>query len=55
MLLKSKTKIGGDAPINVKPEGGGGGRAWGADFDIFIEKNSNSPPLGQNNWPLGGK
>ena len=22
-------------PINVKPEGGEGGRAWGGDFDFF--------------------
>ena len=26
-----------------------GGQAWGGDFDIFIETNSKSPPLGYNN------
>ena len=34
-----------NAPINVKPEGGGLG--IGGDFDIFKRKLSKSPPLGK--------
>ena len=25
-----------NAPINVKPAGGGGGRAWGGDLIVFV-------------------
>ena len=30
------TKPSSNAPINVKPAGGGGGRAWGGDLIVFV-------------------
>ena len=30
------TKPSSNAPINVKPVGGGGGRAWGGDLIVFV-------------------
>ena len=33
-----------NAPINVKPVAGGGGRAWGGDLTFFKNLQSNSLP-----------
>ena len=38
-----------NTPINVKPKGGVVGHGVGILTNLFL-KNSNSPPLGQNNW-----
>jgi hypothetical protein len=39
-----------NAPINVNPEGGGGGRAKGGDLTFLHKKISNATPSGQNSW-----
>ena len=36
-----------NAPINLKPTGGGGGRAWGGDLTFFKKLLSNSLPRGK--------
>ena len=44
--LKSVTICGSNAPINVKPQGGGGGGADPGEFDILIEASAKFPTLG---------
>ena len=39
-----------NAPINVNPEGGGGGRARGGDLTFLQKKMSNATPSGENSW-----
>ena len=43
MKLKPLTKPSSNAPINVNPAGGGGGRARGGDLTNFKIFRSNSP------------
>ena len=37
-----------NAPINVMPARGGGGRAWGGDLPVFRNLQSNSLPTGKS-------
>ena len=37
-----------NAPISLKPAGGGGGRTWGGDLTFFKNLRSNSLPAGKS-------
>ena len=55
MFTKYNTRLSSNAPINVKPEGGGGTPGICGAFDFFEEFFIKTPNLGSKKWFKSGQ